>query len=130
MAKAVYDAQHAAAASVSRLPMPEPLIEMPTPAAMTTTTPRNDSAAPANFCGVSVSTPMIPARTATRTGVEAMISALSPAGMNVRPVVHRIWYSPKPRPPRTRIRTTSGRGNRTPPSDQRRIASNAIDASP
>ena len=28
-----------------------------------------------------VSTPMIPARTATRTGVEAMISALSPAGM-------------------------------------------------
>src|SRR5688572_32731862 len=80
VAKAAYDAQHAAAASVSRLPSVDPLIETPTPAAMTTTTPRNDNKAPANFVGVSVSAPMMTARTATSTGVEAMISALSPAG--------------------------------------------------
>ena len=90
VAKAVYDAQHVAAPSVNRLPSPDPLIEMPTPAAMTTTTPRNDRAAPANLIGVSVSAPMMTARTATSTGVEAMISALSPAGIEVRPTVHRI----------------------------------------
>ena len=90
-ANAVYVAQHAAAASVSRLPAVEPLIEIPTPAPMTTTTPRNDSEAPTNFIGVSVSEPATTANTATSTGVDAMISALSPAGIDVRPVVHRIW---------------------------------------
>ncbi len=101
-ANAVYVAQHAAAASVRRLPIVEPLIEIPTPAAMTTTTPRNDRAAPANFMGLSVSAPMITARTATSTGVDAMISALSPAGIDSRPVVQRIWYSPNPRAPEQR----------------------------
>ena len=78
----MYDAQHIAASRVSALPANEPLSEMPTPAPITTTTPRNDKAAPANFIGVSVSEPATTARTATSTGVEAMISALSPAGID------------------------------------------------
>ena len=87
----MYDAQQNAAANVSALPSADPPSEIPTPAAMTTTTPRNDSVAPANFIGVSVSAPATTASTATSTGVDAMISALSPAGMYCRPVVHRIW---------------------------------------
>ena len=40
---------------------------------MTTTTPRNDNDAPANFAGVSVSAPDATARTAVSTGVAAMM---------------------------------------------------------
>jgi hypothetical protein len=129
-AKAVYVAQHSAAASVSTLPIREPVISIPTPAAITTTTPRNDSTAPANFCGVSVSAPATTARTAVKTGVAAMSSAESPAGIDWSPTVQSIWYAPNPSAPRSRIRPTSGRGRRIGPSVQRRMARSAREASP
>ena len=55
---AVYVAQHRAAAIVKANPIGEPVSSIPTPAAMTITTPTNDRTTPTALTGLSVSVPM------------------------------------------------------------------------
>ena len=115
-------AQHSAAPSVRPKPTGEPLSSIPTPEATTITTPTNETATPAALAGLSVSAPTRAAITAVNTGVAAISSAESPAGIVCRPTVHSIWYAPNPSAPSNMIRHTS-RGGRIEPSDQRRMSS-------
>jgi hypothetical protein len=57
---------------------------------MTTATPVNEMSPPTSLARVRTSDPATTARIATRTGVDAMINAESPAAIIVSPVVHRI----------------------------------------
>ena len=88
---AVYVAQHRAAAIVNANPIGEPVSSIPTPAAMTSTTPANERTTPTPLSGLSVSVPMSTAMTAVSTGLAAINSAESPAGIDCRPTVHSIW---------------------------------------
>src|SRR5689334_3208996 len=95
---------------------------------MTMATPTNEVMPPTIFAGVKWSEPAATARKTTRTGVDAMMSAESPAGTIDRPVVHRIWYSPKPSAPSPQIAMTSRRGRPIDPSRQRSSTSSVAEA--
>ncbi len=72
-------------------PMGEPVSSIPTPAAMTSTTPTNDRTTPTALRALRVSVPMAAAMTAVRTGLAAISRAESPAGIVCRPTVQSIW---------------------------------------
>ena len=109
-------------------PTNDPPSVRPGPDAMTSATPRNETSPPMSFAAVRTSDPAATARIETSTGVDAISSAESPAGTVVRPVVHRIWYRPKPIAPSPQIARKSRGGRAIEPSRQRRSSSSVADA--
>ncbi len=58
---------------------------------MTSATPANDTNAPMSLTALGESAPVAMARSAVITGVAAMSSAESPAGIDWSATGHRIW---------------------------------------
>ena len=64
---------------------------MPWPAPITSATPANETNAPTSLTAFGVSIPVAIASSAVMTGVVAMSSAESPAGIVWSATGHRIW---------------------------------------
>ena len=66
-------------------------LETPQSQVITSVTPANDTNAPMSLTALGVSAPIAIASSAVITGVVAMSSAESPAGIVWRATGHRIW---------------------------------------